>query len=173
MIKMINQIFLDVLEFAVNHNGPVAIRYPRGGEGKNKYENSSKIELGKAELINEGNDLTIAAIGKMADTAVKVKDILRQKDIEAEVINVRFLKPIDEKAIIESINKTNKVITIEDNLLKGGLSDTILELVNKNKLNVHVQSFGYNDMFIQQGTVEELEKKFGLDAESIAEKIEF
>jgi len=163
----------DMLDFAVNHNEPIAIRYPRGGEGKNEYENSSKIELGKAELINEGKDLTIVAIGKMVDTAVKVRDILKQKDIEAEVINVRFLKPIDEKAIIQSINKTNKVITIEDNLLKGGLSDTILELVNKNKLNVHVQSFGYNDMFVQQGTVEELEKKFELDAESIAGKIEF
>ena len=163
----------DMLEFAINYNGPVAIRYPRGGEGNNKFESSSKIELGKSEIICEGKDISIIAIGKMVDTAIEVKDKLAEKDIQAAVINVRFLKPIDETSIVKSLQKTKRIITIEDNLLKGGLSDAILEIVNKNALKINVQSFGYNDTFVQQGTVAEIEKELGLDAESIVEKIVF
>jgi len=161
----------DMLEFAINYNGPVAIRYPRGSEGKDKYEIHEEINLGKSELISKGKDVSIIAMGKTVDTAVEVRDILKKEEIEAEIINTRFLKPLDEKTIVESIEKTKKVITIEDNLLKGGLYTNILELLNKNKLEVNIQGFGYNDTFVQQGSVQEIEKKFGLDAKSIARKI--
>jgi len=161
----------DMLEFAINYDGPIAIRYPRGGEGKNKQEIHEKIKLGKSELIAEGKDISIIAIGKMVDTAVEVKNILKEQELEAEIINVRFLKPIDEEAILKSIQKTKRVITIEDNLLKGGLYTNVLEIVNKNKLEVNVKGFGYNDTFVQQGSVQEIEKKFGMDSESIAKEI--
>ncbi len=161
----------DMLEFAISYKGPIAIRYPRGGEGKNKQEIHEKINLGKAELITEGKDISIIAIGKMVDTAIEVKNILKEQKIEAEIINVRFLKPIDEEAILKSIQKTKRAITIEDNLLKGGLYTNILEIVNKNKLEVNIKGFGYNDTFVQQGSVQEIEKKFGLNAESIAKEI--
>ncbi len=113
--------FENMLEYAVNLEKPVVIRYPRGGEGKNKFQTHEKIRKGKAELLQEGNDLTIVSIGKMVDRAVTISSILGENGINAEVINARFLKPIDENMIMNSIKKTRKVVTIEDNIIKGGL----------------------------------------------------
>ena len=92
-----------------------------------------------------------------------------QEGASLEIINSRFLKPLDEGTIIKSIEKTKNVITIEDNLLKGGLGSAVLEIINKNKLeNIKVQTYGYNDIFVEHGKVEELEEKYGLTAEKIS-----
>ncbi len=161
----------DMLEFAVNLNKPVVIRYPRGGEGNIKFDKHEKIEFGKIETIREGKDITIIAIGKMVSRACEVREILKNDNIEAEVINVRFLKPLDEANIKESIIKTKKVITIEDNILKGGLASSIKELIVDNNINeVKLESFGYPNIFVKHGTVEEIEKLYGLDAENIANR---
>lgn len=108
----------EMLEFAVNLKKPVVIRYPRGVE-EEKIEHNAKVEQQKAEKLKEGKDVSIIAIGKMVQRALKVQEILQKEGIEVEVINVRFLKPIDETTIIESIKKTKKVITIEDNIVKA------------------------------------------------------
>ena len=159
-----------MLEFAVNANKPVFIRYPRGGENY-KFEKTEKINLGEAEIIQEGTDLSIIAIGKMVGRAKQIADMLPDKKIE--IINTRFLKPLDEKTIIKSIEKTKHVITIEDNLLKGGLASAVLETINKNKLeNIKIKTYGYDDIFIEHGTVEELEDKYGLTAKKISEDIQ-
>ena len=159
-----------MLEFAVNANKPVFIRYPRGGENY-KFEKTEKINLGEAEIIQEGTDLSIIAIGKMVGKAKQITDMLPDKKIE--IINTRFLKPLDEKTIIKSIEKTKHVITIEDNLLKGGLASAVLETINKNKLeNIKIKTYGYDDIFIEHGTVEELEDKYGLTAKKISEDIQ-
>ena len=113
--------FEKMLEFGINLNKPVAIRYPRGGEGKIKFKECNDIELGKAELIKEGTDITIITIGKMVERAVEVSELLQKENIDAEIINARFLKPLDKETILESINKTKRVITIEDGILKNGL----------------------------------------------------
>ena len=107
-----------MLEFAINLKKPVAIRYPRGGEGKIKFKKSEDIKLGKAEIIKEGKDISIIAIGKMVERAVEVSNLLKDKNIDAEIINARFLKPIDGKTILDSIKKTKNVITIEDRVIK-------------------------------------------------------
>ena len=159
-----------MLEFAVNANKPVFIRYPRGGENY-KFEKTEKINLGEAEIIQEGTDLSIIAIGKMVGKAKQIADMLPDKKIE--IINTRFLKPLDEKTIIKSIEKTKHVITIEDNLLKGGLASAVLETINKNKLeNIKIKTYGYDDIFIEHGTVEELEDKYGLTAKTISKDIQ-
>ena len=159
-----------MLEFAVNANKPVFIRYPRGGENY-KFEKTEKINLGEAEIIQEGTDLSIIAIGKMVGKAKQITDMLPDKKIE--IINTRFLKPLDEKTIIKSIEKTKHVITIEDNLLKGGLASAVLETINKNKLeNIKIKTYGYDDIFIEHGTVEELEDKYGLTAKTISKDIQ-
>jgi len=113
--------FEKMLEFGINLNKPVAIRYPRGGEGKIKFEKSENLELGKAEIVKKGTDITIIAIGKMLERAVEVSKMLQKENIDAEIINARFLKPLDKETIIESAKKTKRVITIEDGILKGGL----------------------------------------------------
>ena len=163
----------QMLEFALTLNQPVAIRYPRGGESNIKFETHKKIELGKAEKVMKfdkeiKNKMTILAIGKMVSRAVEVSKELKKYKINAEVINVRFLKPIDEKYILKSIKETKNVITIEDNIIKGGLGSTISEIITKNNLdNVKLKCFGYPDEFIKHGNVEEIEKIYGLDVQSI------
>ena len=157
----------DMLEFATKLNKPVVIRYPRGGEGKNVFKENTKIEYGKAEILQEGNDISILAIGKMVDRAIDVCNKLKEDNINAEVINIRFLKPLDKETIINSVKKTKNCITIEDNILLGGLASNVKELLLDNKLDVNIKTFGYPNKFIKHGSIEDIEKKYGLDTESI------
>ena len=110
-----------MLEFSVNIKKPTAIRYPRGGEGNTKFEKCEEISLGKSEILKDGKDITIIAIGKMVTKAIELSNILEKQGLNAEVINARFLKPFDEATLLESAKKTKKIITIEDGILKGGL----------------------------------------------------
>ena len=160
--------FEQMINFAVNFNGPILIRYPRGGEGKLKLKCNEKIVLGESELLKEGSDVTIIAIGKMVEKAVEVADEFSKIGVNAEIINARFLKPFDENKIIESIEKTKNVITIEDGLIKGGLATTVNELIAKNGIiDVNIKNCGYDDEFVKQGSVQELEQINGLDCNSI------
>lgn len=162
-----------MLEFAINYDKPVAIRYPRGGESNIHFDKCEKIQIGKSELIKEGNDVSIIAIGKMVSRAAQVAELLEKRGIDAEIINARFLKPLDDKIIESSILKTKNVITIEDGILRGGLATSIIEIINNLKLNdILIKTYGYNDEFIQHGDVEQLEKIHGMDAESIAKEVE-
>ena len=161
----------QMIDFAVDYRFPIFIRYPRGGEGTVKFDKHDKIKLGTAEILKKGYDLTIVAIGKMVERAIQVSNELSNVGINAEVINARFLKPFDEKTVIESIKKKKNVITIEDGLLRSGLATTVNELIVKHNIyDVRVENFGYADKYVKQGAVSELEKINGLDAESIAKK---
>ena len=152
----------DMLEFAVSLKKPVVIRYPRGEEDTNiKFKNHEKIEEGKAEIIKEGENVTIIAIGKMVAKALQIAEKLQQKGKEVEIINARFLKPLDVETIIKSIQKTKNVITLEDGTEINGLGTAIKELIVDNKLEkINIKSIAYPDEFIPHGTVEELEKKY-------------
>lgn len=179
----------EMLEFSVDYNGPVLIRYPRGGEGKNIFKTHTKIELGKAEIIDLSNNkgenkedeikkennnkkITIVAIGKMVDRAVDVANILKEKNIDTQIINARFLKPIDKELILSSIEKIKNVVTIEDGLLNGGLYTAVIDIINNSNIeNIKVTPFGYNDCFVPHGSTEELEKRYGTDSENIAKNI--
>lgn len=158
-----------MLEFGVNLDKPVFIRYPRGGENFS-FESTEDIELGKAEIVQEGTDLSIIAIGNMVGRAEEVASFLLEKSVE--IINARFLKPLDEETILNSIRKTGNCITIEDNLLKGGLGSAVVEAVNKSDIqDAKIKRFGYDDTFVEHGTVKELEDKYGLSAEKISGKL--
>ena len=160
-----------MMEFASEINKPVVIRYPRGGEGSIEFTKHPIIEEGKSELVCSGKDVSIIAIGNMVERALELKNKLDKDGIKAEVINVRFLKPLDKEAILKSIQKTNKVVTIEDNVLTGGLATSIKELILDNNLNVELKSFGYPDEFIKQGSPAEVEKKYHMDIDSIYDEI--
>ena len=174
----------QMLEFAVNLNKPVVIRYPRGGESKTKFTQHEKIELGKCERIventakkveetekDEGKCVTIIAIGNMVARAVEVAKVLEERGVVAEIINSRFLKPLDKEGILSSVRKTKNCITIEDGVITGGLGTAIKELIVDEELrDVKIKSFAYPDKFIEHGSVAELEKKYGMDAETIATK---
>ncbi len=158
----------DMLEFAVNLKKPIIIRYPRGGEDKEKFEKHEKIEEGKSELLKEGKDLTIVTIGKTVARGMKIAKKLQEKNIDAEVINARFLKPLDEENIKKSIEKTKNVVTIEDGTIINGLGTAIKELIiDINMEEIKIKSYAYPDEFIPHGSVEELEKIYHVDEESI------
>lgn len=149
----------DMLEFAVNSQKPVVIRYPRGGEEKEKFEKHQKIEQGKAEILKEGKDLTIIAIGKMVAKAKKMAKVEEKNNKTVEVINARFLKPFDKETIKASISKTKNVITLEDGTIVNGLATTVKELLIDEKIkDVKMKSYAYPDEFIKHGTVDELEE---------------
>ena len=166
-----------MLEFAIKLNKPVIIRYPRGGEEDYKFQESTnseytKIEKGKAEILKEGKDISIIAIGKMVSRAMKIAEELEKENINADVINARFLKPLDIKTIKNSIAKTKKVITIEDGTIINGLATAIKELIiDENLRDIKLECFAYPDKFIQHGSVQELEEIYDLDEKSIITKI--
>ena len=162
----------NMLEFSIELKKPVVIRYPRGGESNKKIEKHKIIEYGKGEILKEGKNVSIIAIGKMVARALEVAEKLEEKGIDAEVINARFLKPIDNELIEKSILKTKNVVTIEDGICINGLSTVIKELIiDKNIKEVTFKSFSYPDEFIKHGKVEELEKIYRMDTDSIVEEI--
>ena len=189
--------FRDMLEFAiVKHSGPIAIRYPRGSglnniletinfNGKNadtksivinntaeNKDNKYGIELGKGLIVKEGKDITIAALGNMFGTALKIADKLEKNGISVELINPRFIKPLDKNLILNSIAKTGKLVTIEDGVILGGFGSSIIELVNDSSLNIKTKIFGFPDEPIPQGSRDSLFKKYKMDAESLFEQIQ-
>ena len=165
----------EMLKFAMDYEKPIAIRFPRGEESKYKFKDCENIQLGKSEVVKNGNDVTILAIGKMVSRTMEVAEYLKEKhkDINLEIINARFLQPLDRTQILASINKTKKVISIEDNIGEGGFGTKIEEIIVEEKIqDVQFVKIAYPVDFIKQGTVPEIEKKYGLDVESIAKKIE-
>ncbi|MFR8104202.1 MAG: 1-deoxy-D-xylulose-5-phosphate synthase [Clostridia bacterium] len=163
----------EMLAFAVKQDSPMVIRYPRGGEEKEKIEKQERIQLGKAEILKEGKDITIVAIGNMVPRCITVAKKLEEKGISIEVINARFLKPLDEDTIEASVLKTRHLLTIEDNIRKGGLATQVMELLEKKEhlKDIKAVHLGYPDTFITHGKVEQLEKMYGLDQENIEKQI--
>lgn len=160
----------QMLNFAVYEmNGPVAIRYPRGNI-EDSFSTDEDISLGKAEVLKVGTDISIIALGKTVKTALDVSKILACKNVSAEVINARFLKPLDSITILSSIRKTKRVITIEDNVIDGGLATAIKDLVADEK-DVTGDYFAYPDEFIIHGSCDEIERIYGMDAESISKQV--
>lgn len=153
-----------MMEFATKYDKPLAIRYPRGGEDDYQFSKSKEIELGKSEVLCKGEDITIVAIGKMVAGAMEVRDLLKKDNIDATVINARFMKPLDMKAINKSFRKTKKMITIEDNTLESGFGMNIKANLDSDG---KVLCFGYPDKFIKHGNVSDIEKKYKLDIDSI------
>ena len=161
-----------MLEFGTSLKKPIVIRYPRGGESDYKFEKCEKIELGKSEILKEGTDISIIAIGKTVAKAMKIAKKLEENNINSEVINARFLKPLDTEKIKESIAKTKFVVTIEDGTIINGLATAVDEVILNSKLeNIKRLNYAYPDTFIKHGTVEELEKIYGQDIESIINEI--
>lgn len=158
-----------MLKFAVELGKPVVIRYPRGGEAKEEFKKHEDIELGKAEKLQEGKDLTIIGIGKTVASAVQLAEKLKNQKIEAEVINARFLKPFDVELIKKSIIKTKRVITLEDNSLIGGLGSEVKEIISSQKTmqDIAVQNYGIKDKFMGYATWDDIFKTVQEEIEAV------
>lgn len=161
----------DMISFAINYKAPIAIRYSRDGYVENLSKVKNDILYGKSEILCTGSDLTIVALGKTVSTALAVKEILKKKHISVEVINARFLKPFDNETLLTSVKKTHKIVTIEDNVITGGLASTVQNvIVNENDISLKM-FFAYPDEFIKHGTTKEIENEYGLTADKIADKV--
>jgi len=163
----------DMLYTAVHHcDGPVAVRYPRGSALGVKLEPGfRKIEIGKAERLTDGEDVAILAVGSMIDYAEKAVESLKQNGISSELINMRFIKPLDEKILDEVALKHDKIVTLEENNLPGGFGSAVLEYLVDHQYKNEILRIGIPDKFIDHGTQAELHKQIEIDPEGIVSKI--
>ena len=135
------------------------------------YDNNSKFEFGKGNQFGEGTDVTIISTGITTAEALIAKEILESKNIQARVIDIHSIKPIDKDLIIKSAKETKQIFTVEDHNIIGGLGSAVMEVLSE-EYPVKVNRIGINDCFGRSGNAKELMKYFGIDADSIAEKIE-
>jgi 1-deoxy-D-xylulose-5-phosphate synthase len=162
----------DMLFTAVEYTqGPIALRYPRGHAlGVPIRDGFQKMEIGKAETVRKGKDIALLAIGNMVPNAMKAAELLTGEGIEAEVVNMRFAKPIDEELLKSLALRINMFITIEDNVIHGGFGAGVLEALSQCGIsNISVKVHGLPDKFIEHGSPGELHQLVKLDAEGIAE----
>lgn len=152
--------------------GPIAIRYPRGNALGVEIKPFAQIPIGKGEIIEKGNDAAIIAIGNMVDVGMKVRTELAKENIDIEVVNARFVKPLDGELLKDVFSRHKKVITLEDNVITGGFGSAILEFMNQNKITgIDVLVHGLPDKFVEHGTPDELFRDLKLDAAGISEVI--
>lgn len=158
-----------MLYTAVNHNGPTAVRYPRGsGEDVDLSTELQKFEIGKGELLRKGKDILLLPVGNRVYPALEAAVGLEKLGIDAAVINPRFIKPLDEDLICHWLTQTKKVVTIEDNARQGGFGSAILELLTRMKLHfVKSCLLAYPDKFIEHGPQATLWKNGRIDSPAI------
>lgn len=162
-----------MLKTAVYHSGPVAVRYPRGnGEGVPMDEELQRLPIGKGEILREGSDVLLIAIGNMVRETLKAAQSLSAQGIEAAVINARYVKPLDEELILDYARRTKNVVTIEEHVLMGGFGTAVLELFEAAGLtDVKVKRIGIPDEFVEHGKQNILRANYGLTAEGIIETV--
>ena len=158
-----------MLELALKHNGPSAIRYPRGKVQPSGISGQlSAFDIGKAEILKEGFDLTLIAIGNVVYPALGAAERLEKEGIKASVINARFIKPLDKELILKMASKTKRIITIEENMIAGGFGSAVLEYLNSMDIpDIKIKILGIPDEFVEQGSQAILRKKYGIDEEGI------
>jgi len=154
-----------MLEFALKLEQPCAIRYPKSSVSPQPLA-SSQIELAKAEVLREGKDIAIIALGVMVETALDAADRLEKDGLKASVVNARFVKPLDKELLLSLADKFKYLVTIEDGVLDAGFGSAVLEIVNRPVLRL-----GFPCEFIEHGRRNQLLEKYGLDAPGIYRSI--
>ncbi len=159
-----------MLYTAVRHQGPIAVRYPRGaGVGVSLDWELKELPIGQGELLREGTDVLFLAIGNMVYPALKAAHLLEKEGFSAAVVNARFVKPLDRELILSLARRIKKVVTVEENALQGGFGAAVLELLAQEGLNIPVKMIGLPDKFIEHGAPDLLREKYGLTPEKIAQ----
>lgn len=159
-----------MLSFAAAYQGPIAIRYPRG-ESDNFSAATIDPEINplKAEILTEGNDLCIIAIGNMVRTAYDAAEILRSQDIHCKVVNARAIKPLDHETLLQACEGIKHIITLEDHVITGGFGSLVLNLFNRKQdmQEKQIRNLGLPEAFIEHGDVEELMEQYGINVEGL------
>jgi 1-deoxy-D-xylulose-5-phosphate synthase len=162
----------DMMFTALQHDGPSAIRYPRGtGPGAVVKAQPVALEIGKAEVLRDGRDVAIFGLGNMCAEAEKLAKLLEAEGHSVAVINPRFAKPVDARCIETYADKCELLITMEDHVLAGGFGSAVLEALNGFDSDVPVMRLGWPDQFIEHGKPEDLREKYGLTADTAIERV--
>ena len=161
----------DMLKFAVEMDGPVAVRYPRGNAYSGLQEYRAPIVMGKCEPIYEEKDVCLLAVGSMVKIAEKTREILKENGIKCSLVNARFVKPIDTE-YIHAASKTHKLfVTMEENVATGGYGEKVRKYIDDNRLDASVLQIAIPDEFVTHGSVDKLYKMLRMDPESVAERV--
>ncbi|NWF75300.1 MAG: 1-deoxy-D-xylulose-5-phosphate synthase [Nitrospirae bacterium] len=160
-----------MLKIALEYNGPVAIRYPKGRipifNESQKFQ--SLFKIGESEILKDGTDIALIGIGNTVFTVLKAAEKLEKEGINPMVINARFIKPLDRKLLSKVASLIQRIITVEDNVIMGGFGSAVLELFNEMGLfNVRLKRLGIPDIFVEHGDTNELRRIYGLDEDSIS-----
>lgn len=161
----------DMLKFAVNFDGPIALRYPRGTAYSGLKEYRAEIELGKAEWIYREREIALFAVGSMVKTGEAVRDMLKAQGRSVSLINARFVKPIDEEAVKEACKEHMLIVTMEENVASGGYGEKVLDYMNRAGLRNGYLGISIPDAYVEHGNVDLLKQEIGIDADSIVKRI--
>lgn len=162
----------QMLEYAITLDGPCAIRYPRGQAQGFSADSSNYLIDGTSEVIRTGSDVMIMAVGKMVSIGFEVCKKLKLRGIDAGLMNMRFIKPLDKDGIVSAVNKVKHIVTLEDNVIDGGFGISVAGLLAKEGItDVKINMIGWPDKFVEQGSTQELFEKYSLDSESITERV--
>jgi 1-deoxy-D-xylulose-5-phosphate synthase len=162
-----------MLEFAIRYQaGPTAIRYPRGGSGSHARPGMAPVELGKAEVLREGDGGCILALGYMTCVASRAADILKDRGMSVTLVNSRFVKPLDRSLILSLADRHRVIVTVEENVLAGGFGAGVRELVERAGRDSRVTSIGLDDRFYEQGPRSWLLDQAGLSPEKLADRLQ-
>ena len=161
----------DMMKFAVNFGAPIAVRYPRGTAYDGLKEFRAPIECGKAEWIYREKEIALLAVGSMVKEAEKVRDTLKEDGYSVSLINARFVKPIDEAAVLEACGNHELIVTMEENVACGGYGEKVLECMNSNGCTNKYLNISIPDAYVEHGNVELLKKEIGIDAQSVVRRI--
>lgn len=161
----------DMLYFAYQYHGPIAIRYPRGSAYEGFKNMRPPIEYGKSELMFEGEKIAIVAVGSMVQTAVQVREKLLNKGINATVVNARFVCPLDTECLDRLSRDHQWIVTMEENVLKGGFGEACGDYLLAKHEDVRLIHVGVPDVYVEHGGVDQLKKTLHMDADSIVERI--
>ncbi len=161
----------DMLRFAVDYEGPIALRYPRGTAYDGCEEFRSPIRYGKSEVIYEEESIAIVSMGHMFEEALKTRRLIKETGYNCSLVNARFVKPIDSEMIEELAKRHSLIVTIEENVLCGGFGEQVTEYVSAQGLPVKVLNLALPDDYIEHGSVDVLRREVLLDAPSMMKRI--
>ncbi len=161
----------DMLKFALSLGVPVAVRYPRGEAYAGLRDFRAPMELGKAEWIYEEEEIALFAVGSMVKTAEEVRDRLHEKGHWASLINARFVKPMDEEAVLTACGNHRLIVTLEENVACGGYGERVLDCMKSHGKDNLYMNISIPDAFVAHGNVEKLKQELGMDADSVVARI--
>lgn len=161
----------DMIKFAYEFKGPIAVRYPRGEAFAGLQEKRAPIVMGKSEMLYEESGIALLAAGSMVETALTVRERLKEKGMPCTLVNVRFVKPIDATMICRLMETHRLFVTMEENVASGGFGERVRSLVDEEGSGVRVLSVTIPDEYVEHGNVDILKKEIGIDEASVLEKI--